>query len=134
MPAAAVAFQLWEFHFDGLEGWIDPGMHVNPPVEQTGQAFPWADDELEIVFHTLEESDATRDEWEELYEHVDGYPSRRVNDTWGWVVDASSLIECDNQTEHLSLEMLNHRGGFYGLGGGLLDPRLQRSTCWTTCS
>jgi hypothetical protein len=102
-----------------------------PSGERSPEAYPWAGIDKNIVFHTLEESKATKAIWKPLQElgEKDKWLLPLEPKTWGWTVHLVTRLDQDTQAKSLNLIMLRHRGVFYGIGGPMLDSELHMFEC-----
>lgn len=104
-------------------GWFEPhesGNNVLPSGVQPADRYVWASDFDNVHFHTLEDSEQTRDQWEPLYEQWKNEP---LQPEWSsilptfdwWRIEFRTLLRSDTQTQDLNYQMLNSRGGYYGI-------------------
>jgi hypothetical protein len=101
-----------------------------PSGERSPEAYPWAGIDKNIVFHSLEESEATKAIWKPLYRRLEEeWQVPLEQRTWAWSVHLVTRLNQDDQARPLNLIMLRHRGVFYGLGGPMLDSKLHMFEC-----
>ncbi|MFP4600872.1 MAG: hypothetical protein ACLFVJ_21660 [Persicimonas sp.] len=100
-----------------------------PSGERPAAHYPWADPDKPVYLHTLEESEATRDEWEPLYEQIEDFNGRANNSVWGWEIYVRLHHDWDEQLEEVTAAMLSQRGVFYGLDSPLNHSYLHIFEC-----
>ena len=109
----------WERTDDGPR--VPSGLHP-------GADFEWTQDNRPVYFHTIEESERTRPEWEPFFRDAEGLFDREKI-ALHFKIGTFYRHDVDAHIEALSEQFPGDRGGFWGFGPPLADARLHMFEC-----